>query len=214
MTGAPIGIVRTGVANTASLRAAFARLGAESRLIESPEDVAAAPLLVLPGVGAFGAGKARLEELGVAEVIRERIESDRPTLAVCLGMQLLGAGSEESPGVAGLGVIDAVATAFPASVRAPQMGWSRIEPIDPAAPLLRSAYFYFANSYRFIEPPAGWSVAMADHGGVYVAAMRRGAALACQFHPELSGPDGLRLLARWMAAARTRASDPNGAPTC
>lgn len=204
-------IIRTGVANTASLIAAFARLGLESRVSEDPTEISAAELLVLPGVGAFGAGVARLDAMGIGETLTERAGSQRPLLAVCLGMQLLAEASEETSGCRGLGIVRGTARRFPSELTVPQMGWNDVEaPAD--ARLLEPGCAYFANSYRLTEAPAGWCVATSHYAGPFIAAMERGATLACQFHPELSGQWGLRLLARWAGAESAKnQSSPEGA---
>ena len=204
-------IIRTGVANTASLAAAFRRLGHESVITEDPKAIADAPLLVLPGVGAFGAGVATLDALGIRETLADRAGSERPLLAVCLGMQLLAESSEETPGVRGLGIVDGVARRFPDGCTVPQMGWNDVV-AAPGTRLLESGCAYFANSFRLTQQPSGWEAAMSDYAGGFVAAMERGSTLACQFHPELSGEWGLRLLGRWAGAAATEPeSATNGA---
>jgi imidazole glycerol phosphate synthase glutamine amidotransferase subunit len=193
----PVTVVRTGLANLASIAAGLERCGAAVTVSAEPQTVAAADRLVLPGVGAFGAAMALIERTGLREVLRERLSDDRPVLAVCLGMQLLGEGSEESPDIAGLGVMGTVARRFAGGVRVPQLGWNlvRVE----GSGLLEEGWAYFANSYRWTEPPPGWRSATAEHGGPFVAAVERGTQLACQFHPELSGRWGSRLLERWLA---------------
>lgn len=192
-------VVRTGVANLASILAGLRRVGATPELTESARQIREAERVVLPGVGAFGAVMARLHELGLIEAVRERILAQRPTLAICLGLQVLAESSEESPGVAGLGILPAQVTRFPETVRVPQLGWNRIT-ARSGCRLLESGYMYFANSYRLSAPPQGWSVATAPHGGDFVAAIERGPVLACQFHPELSGQAGIALLERWFTA--------------
>src|SRR3712207_1352672 len=94
-------IVPTGTANLASVAAAFRRLGADARLADGAEEIVAAPLVMLPGVGSFGAAMARLAERGFDAALKERVAADRPTICICVGHQLLFEGSEESPGVAG-----------------------------------------------------------------------------------------------------------------
>ena len=94
----------------------------------------------------------------------------------------------------------AFARRFGEGVRVPQLGWNQIVPAAECQ-LLRGGYAYFANSYRLIEPPPGFAVATADHGGPFVAAIERGPLLACQFHPELSGAWGIELLRRWIVRA-------------
>lgn len=193
-------MIRTGTANLASVVAAFERAG---RRVDVTEDVAAAaeaPALVLPGVGAFGPVARHLAGRGLAEALAERVRGGRPTFAVCLGLQLLAAASEESPGVAGLGVLPATVTRFASGLRVPQLGWNRVTADDGAA-LLRTGEAYFANSYKLDTVPEGWAGALADHGGPFVAAIERGPVLGCQFHPELSGEWGQALIERWLAAA-------------
>jgi imidazole glycerol phosphate synthase glutamine amidotransferase subunit len=180
-------LVRTGTANLASVAAALGRAGCAVRLTESPDEAGSAARLVLPGVGAFGA-------------VAERLRAGRPTLAVCLGLQLLAEASDESPGAHGLGVIKATVTALPEGVRRPQLGWNRVA-AGPGCRLLTDGVAYFANSYKLDAIPDGWCGATTDHGGPFVAALERGAVLACQFHPELSGPWGQALVERWLAAA-------------
>ncbi len=193
-------LMRTGTANLASVAAAFHRAGRSVRISESADDAADAALVVLPGVGSFGAVSDRLDELGLRTPLGDRIRAGRPTMAVCLGMQLLGEGSEESPGAAGLGVIPATATSFRAGVRRPQLGWNRVT-AGAGCSILNDGAAYFANSFKLDSVPAGWSGALTDHGGDFVAAIERGAVLACQFHPELSGAWGQALIERWLATA-------------
>jgi imidazole glycerol phosphate synthase glutamine amidotransferase subunit len=199
--GETVEVLETGTANLASVLSALRRLGASPRLTRDPEFVERAPRLVVPGVGTLAAAMAALAKGGLVEPLRRRIAAGRPTLAICLGLQLLGEGSEESPGVPGVGAFAGVATRFPRSVRTPQLGWNAIAP-DPACRLLEPGYAYFANSYRLAAPPPGVAAAFTDYGGRFVAAFERGSVLACQFHPELSGAWGLGLIARWLRAAK------------
>ena len=199
MTSRPAQVVMTGVANMASIRAGLQRAGLSSELSADAAAIRQAERVVLPGVGAFAAGMQRLRDAGLVEVLRQRIVEGRPMLVICLGLQLLCRGSEESPGVEGLGVVDAVAKRFPGHVRVPQLGWNQVVPAKDCR-LLRGGYAYFANSYRVPDPPAGWSFAMSHHGGSFVSALERGSVLACQFHPELSTSWGHELLSRWIKA--------------
>jgi imidazoleglycerol phosphate synthase glutamine amidotransferase subunit HisH len=110
---------------------------------------------------------------------------------------LLAEGSEENPGVAGLGLLPAAITGFARGLRIPHLGWNRVRAGDGCS-LLEDGAAYFANSYKLDRAPAGWSGAFTDHGGDFVAAIERGPVLACQFHPELSGPWGQALIERWL----------------
>ncbi len=193
-------IVPTGTANIASVMAAFRRLGASPRVAEDAAAVGAASHVMLPGVGAFAASMSRLVEHGLDGALRERIAADRPTMAICVGHQLLFETSEESPGAQGLGIIEAGLARYPHGVRVPQFGWNKVEAGDESL-LLESGYAYFANSYRALEAP-GWRVATAEHGGRFVAAVERGNVIGCQFHPELSGAYGAALLSRFLELGR------------
>jgi imidazole glycerol-phosphate synthase subunit HisH len=195
-------LVPTGVANTASVAAAFRRLGLDVRPANGARELLDAACVVLPGVGAFGAAMRRLQELGLVDALRERIAAGRPLLAICLGLQLLCEASDESPGVEGLGVVPATVRRFSGPQRVPQLGWNRIDTAPGG--LLESGHAWFANSYRLDAVPAGCRGAVSDHGGRFVAAFERDSLLACQFHPELSGAYGQRLLTRWLAAAEVR----------
>jgi len=168
--------------------------------MDDARSVEEAERLVLPGVGSFGAAMTQLRSRGLVEPLAQRIRAGRPTLAICLGLQLLGSGSEESPNVAGLDVFPERATRFDSCVRVPQLGWNLLT-TNSASRLIRPGYAYFANSYRFTRAPVGWRAAWSDHGGRFVAALERGCVLACQFHPELSGVWGVALLRRWVVAS-------------
>ncbi len=192
-------VVRTGVANQASVLAALARLGVEAEVTEDANRVSEALRVVLPGVGAFGAGMAALARSGLVQPLRERLAARRPTLAICLGFQLLLDGSDESPGTDGLGIVPGAAARFRAARWVPQLGWNRVTAADGAR-YLEDGYAYFANSYRLQERPRRWKAAMADSGESFVAAVEDGGVLACQFHPELSGAWGESLLRRWVRA--------------
>jgi imidazole glycerol phosphate synthase glutamine amidotransferase subunit len=193
-----LAVVPTGTANLASVFAAFDRLGRAPVEATDRETVNSARWVVVPGVGAFGAAADAIGRLGILESLRARIDEGRPTLAVCVGMQLLCAGSEESPGATGLGVAEETVRRFPGIVKVPQLGWNLVVP-GPGS-LIEPGWAYFANSFRLANAPAGWTTAITDYGGEFVSAMQRGSVLACQFHPELSGPWGSRLLDRWLAA--------------
>ena len=211
-----IPIVRTGSANIASVCAAIERLGYTPELTESAAVVRNAEYLVLPGVGAFGAVMRRLNELNLTEPLRERINNAKPTLCICLGMQVLAEASEESPGVQGLSIIPGTVTRFPnqPDLRVPQLGWNTIT-ADNTSRILNTGSVYFANSYRLTDTnalrAAGWSVATTEHAGPFAAAIEKGPVVACQFHPELSAHFGKHLIARWLNAD-TSHEEPTQSP--
>lgn len=192
-----LSILRTGAANMASVVAAFERLGVEPVITSDPSEVLRAGRLVLPGVGTFDAVATALYEAGLAEPLRQRLREGRPTLAICLGLQLLAASSEESGNATGLGILPGRVRRLPKSVVVPQLGWNRVE-VDGGCRLLESGTAYYANSFCLKKAAPGWSVAWSEHGDRFVAAVEKGPVLACQFHPELSGAWGEALLSRWL----------------
>lgn len=189
-----VGVIDTKVANTASIFAGLRRAGLEPVAVSSPADLSQHEAVVLPGVGAFGAGMAALERMVLVDPLKEWIASDRPFLSVCLGMQLLFESSEESPGVQGLGVVPGAVTKFPEGVVTPHFGWNQIA---SASDFFAPGDVYFANSFRATSAPEGWEVATCDHGGEFLAGIRKGRVAAVQFHPEISGSVGAAILERW-----------------
>lgn len=198
-------IVTTGAANLASVRAAFARCGRSTRMIAKAEEVSLAQYLVIPGVGSFGAAIGRLNKLGLIEPLRKRIRQGKPTLAICLGLQLLASGSEESPNVPGLGLLNTIAKRIKDNddVRVPQFGWNNVDPSCKDS-LVTSGYAYFANSYLLTECDNSWSPSFTTYGDRFISAIERDCVLACQFHPELSGAWGHELLTRWLKKGAKR----------
>lgn len=187
-------LVETGTANVASMAAGLARAGAAVAPAAGAADVERAGILVVPGVGSFAAAMTRLTRTGLVPALRERVLAGRPTLLVCLGMQLLFAGSDESPGIAGLGVLPGLVRRLPATTRVPHIGWAPVRSGDGTP-----RWFYFAHSYCAAEPaPAGWRAGTAEHGVRFVASLERDGVLACQFHPELSGAAGRQLLEEFL----------------
>jgi len=191
-------IIDSGVANLASITSAFRRLGASVDVTADPERVRAARRVVLPGVGAFGAGIASLAARNLGFAVRDVVEGGTPLLAVCLGLQLLCETSEEAPGFPGLGLISGACRRLAGGVRVPHLGWNRVA-AGPEARLVETGEAAFAHSFALLEAPAGWSVSWARHGVPFVAALERDRVLGCQFHPELSGAWGIALLQRWLA---------------
>lgn len=194
-----VALIPTGIANLASVKASFARLGANVSEVISPEKILRADFVVLPGVGSFGPGASFLHETGLADSLKERVNSDRPTLCICLGFQLLGRQSEESAGFSGLSLFQGDANHFPPEVTTPQFGWNVVTANKNSKFLHRSGYAYFANSYYLAAEDKDWTVSTATETVEFVAAMEQGSTLACQFHPELSGKFGEEILSNWLA---------------
>lgn len=200
-----IAIIRTGTANVASVLAAVNRCASGAMMTAEASVVENADYLVVPGVGSFGSLMRTLSANDLVSPIRDRLLAGRPTLAICLGLQILASSSDESPGVDGLGLIPDHIARFPTTaLRVPHLGWNWVQCADHQS-LIKSGYAYFANSYRLMHPPLGWCASVSDYAGAFVAAVQRGPILACQFHPELSGSWGTDLITRWFGSATTEA---------
>jgi imidazole glycerol phosphate synthase glutamine amidotransferase subunit len=191
-----VAILDTGKANIASVSAALRRAGAVPFIANTPHDLLNTEYLVLPGVGCFGAAIHSLEQRGLIDPVRKLILDGVPTLAICLGMQLLCASSEEDDGVAGLGVFSETIQALRGSVRAPHLGWNLVEASH--AGFVETGYAYFAHSYCLMTPPQGAVASTTNYGDKFVASLEADSILACQFHPELSGAWGAALIERWL----------------
>src|SRR5947207_8605889 len=191
-------IVDSGVANLASIASAFRRLGANVVVTGDEGVVQDAPRVVLPGVGAFGAGLGALRARRLDQAVTQAAARGTPLLGVCLGMQMLCEASEEAPGVPGLGVIPGICRCLPSDVRVPHLGWNAVTAAGEG--LVATGVAAFANSYALREAPAGWVPAWPRPEGRFVAARGQSAGrlLAAQFHPKLPGDTGAALLDPWL----------------
>ncbi len=183
-----------GAGNLRSVCAALERAGLTPQVTRDPVLVREAPLAVVAGVGHLRAAVEGLRESGVADALRQRAETGRPLLGICVGMQLLFEESEE--GGSGLGVLSGRVLRLRAR-RVPHMGWNTLSVRDGSALLLGldGADVYFAHSYACAPADAALVAAETDHEGPVVAAVESGALAGVQFHPERSGAAGARLLA-------------------
>jgi imidazole glycerol phosphate synthase glutamine amidotransferase subunit len=193
-----ITLIDYGAGNLASLEGALSRLGFAFQRAATPASDAGG-LLLLPGVGHFGAAKRRLQETGWWEALPERAQR-RPLLGICLGLHLLAEGSEEA-GEAGLGLLQGTVKRLGPGVKVPHMGWSRVRAslAHPAFQDADGAWLYFIHSYALETGPD--TLLTGEHGRAFTATAGRGSVLGFQPHPEKSGVDGLRLLKQaltWM----------------
>ena len=207
---ARIAVLDYGIGNLRSAEKALQHVGADARLVTTAAETDGAAGVVLPGVGAFGRCMEALRESGLDAVTKDAVRSGRPFLGICVGMQMLYEGSEEDPGVAGLGVLPGMVRRLAPGVKHPQMQWNVLEVARPS-PLLDGlpdpAWVYFVHSYAPEASPEGAEVAATcEYGGPVVAAVARDNVWATQFHPEKSGAAGLRLLANFAAACGARAA--------
>jgi glutamine amidotransferase len=195
-----VAVLDYGIGNLRSAQKGLERVGADARLTADRTVIADAAGVVLPGVGAFGRCAEELRAAGLEPIVHEAVASGRPFLGICIGMQLLYDGSDESPGVAGLGVLPGKIQLLPDGVKRPQMQWNRLDVRRPSSLLEGldpSPWMYFVHSYVAGDGPE--VVATCDYGGPVTALVERGNVAACQFHPEKSGANGLRLLANFVA---------------
>ncbi len=194
-----VAVVDYGIGNLRSAQKALERCGAAATLTDDPAVIEAAAAVVLPGVGAFGACMAALGARGLTGPTIAAATSGRPFLGICVGMQMLFDGSDESPGVPGLGILPGRLRLLPDGVKRPQMQWNQVEACRPSVLLGAGAepgWYYFVHSYA-AEVTAD-TVGVCDYGGPVTAVVERGSVAATQFHPEKSGEWGLALLSRFV----------------
>ncbi len=210
-----IAIIDSGIANLRSVEKGFARLGVSAEIVESPHRLAEAAGIVLPGVGAFADGIAKLRNNGFIEPLQRAIEKGTPVLGICLGLHFLFSESEEFGRHRGLDLLPGRVRRFAADMpdprlpdgrlKVPHMGWNRVR-IERDAPIFRGLpaepYFYFVHSY-YVEPAAPEvTAATTEYGVRFTAAIWRENLFATQFHPEKSQALGLKLLENFAALAR------------
>lgn len=204
-------LIDYGAGNLPSVAKALAAAGVAVERSGDPRRAAAADALVLPGQGHFGQVMGAFRASGFEDVVRAHIGEGKPFLGICVGLQLLVEGSEEAPGVAGLGVLPGRVVRFPdGAVSVPHMGWNALHPFG-GSPLLvgvaDGAHAYFAHSYvvEFDEAAASFPAgATTTYGATrFLSAVSRGTLHATQFHPEKSQRVGLRILANFAQAARS-----------
>lgn len=198
------GVIDYGAGNQRSIRNTLDAIGTEHKTIASAEDFEGIDKLIFPGVGAFGDSMASLNQRGLVDPIRDWIARDQPFFGICIGFQLLFEGSEESPGVAGIGVFEGQVVRFPENhdEKVPHMGWNSLELTDPQSPIWaglgEQPHFYFVHSY-FPSPNDETLIASStDYGIRFSSAIQRGNLTATQFHPEKSQDAGLRLIANFI----------------
>ncbi len=201
-----VAVLDYGIGNLRSAQKALERVGADARLTADSGLIADADAVVLPGVGAFGACMDALRECGLDEVAIEAANDNRPFLGVCVGMQMLYEGSEESPSSVGLGVLPGRLRLLPDTVKRPQMQWNLVDVRRPSrlfAHVPDPVWMYFVHSYA-ADAQGESVVATCDYGGLVAAAVERDGLWATQFHPEKSGAVGLELLRGFVDAARPK----------
>lgn len=200
-----LAVIDYGAGNLRSVMHALGYLKAENvQLVQCPEEMTGATKLILPGVGAFGAGMQQLHAQGLVEPIREAVASGLPYLGICLGMQFLFEGSDEMGEHEGLGILKGRVTRFPAfeDLKVPHMGWNTLV-IQRESLLLRNMppnpYAYFVHSYYCVPDDANDVLISVNYGIPFTAAVERANVYGVQFHPEKSQQVGLQILRNFLA---------------
>lgn len=196
-----VALIDYGAGNLRSVANALNELGITPRVVSDAGGLEGTTHLVLPGVGSFGDCMARLGERGLVSALRDRITAGMPYFGICLGYQILFDESEESPGVAGLGIFPGKVKRFQEQpgLKIPHMGWNSVHPATPDTGLWKGLgaepYFYYVHSYFPVPADPSIIAATTTYGAdTFAGAVRSGSIFACQFHPEKSQNAGLRLL--------------------
>ncbi len=199
-----IAVIDYDAGNIMSVCKALDHIGAEHVLTRDAGEIEACEGLILPGVGAFGDAMNNLQKYGLTQVLKKFAESGKPFLGICLGMQLLFEKSEESEGVEGLSLLKGECLRFPDSsgLKIPQIGWNsltfpnRTRLFDG---LKDNTFVYFVHSYYVKAQDPADVAAVCDYGIDFHAAVERNNIFGCQFHPEKSSEDGLKILRNFVS---------------
>ncbi len=196
------------ISNLRSVQKAFEQLDTEVTLVDTPDRLAQADRLILPGVGAFPAGMKGLQERGLIEPIKQAAREGKPLIGICLGMQLLFDSSDEMGETEGLGLLPGKVTRLggPSSVvrglKIPHMGWNQLDLVSDHSlvrDLVSSSYAYFVHSYAVYPDQHHIILATTDYGGSFASIVGQGNVCGLQFHPEKSQAVGLKLLKNFLS---------------
>jgi imidazole glycerol phosphate synthase glutamine amidotransferase subunit len=194
-----IAIFDYGAGNLRSVQNTLEEIGSTYALVRDSQGLTHATKIILPGVGHFGQMLRALDRLGVRGVLRERIQAGVPFLGICLGLQGLFERSAEAPEVEGLGIFPGMVDRFPQGARVPHMGWNTLTPVRSTRLLQglgSDPYVYFAHSYYV--PVCRATAATSEYTRPYTAVLELENVYGVQFHPEKSGPVGLRIMRNFL----------------
>ena len=190
-----IAILDYGSGNVNSVKKAFDYLGEDSIITSDSKEILDADKVVLPGVGNFGSVMKELKKRKLDTTIKKVIEAKKPFLGICVGLQVLFAESEESPGIRGLGILKGKAVRFRQG-KIPQIGWNKIN-----SKSIGNGYVYFVDSYYAVPDDEDVIESTSDYYVKFAAAVKKNNVFATQFHPEKSGKFGLEILRKWLNAS-------------
>ena len=195
-------LIDYGAGNVTSVEHSLHRLGTATHRSQTPEEIAKATALLLPGVGHYAALIHSLDERSLRAPLIDAIHRGVPFLGVCLGLQALYASSDEAPELGGLSLFSGSVRSLPSTVKLPHMGWNQLQLTRPSR-LLEGisprAYFYFAHSFAAVSAN-GEAVALCNHGTAFTAVIEQQNIFAVQFHPEKSGEAGARVLTNFLTS--------------
>jgi len=191
-----ITIIDYGLGNLGSVKNALDRLGVDSMISKSMNDIGKADGLILPGVGAAGEGMKNLKARRLDKIIRQEVSKGKPILGICLGMQLLMSKSEEGD-VDCLSILRGTVQKFNIRLKIPQVGWNTVQ-VDDKCWLFKNIpqnnYFYFVHSYFCCLADKKTEIGMTEYGTKFCSVVQKNNIFGVQFHPEKSGDNGLNLL--------------------
>jgi glutamine amidotransferase len=203
-----LAVIDYGAGNLRSVLHALHHLGVENiRIVQEPDGLRGADRIILPGVGAFGAGMRKLHEQSLVEPIRAAVAEGIPYLGICLGMQFLFERSDEMGNHEGLGLLPGYVTRFPPrdDLKVPHMGWNQLQirrPLSLLEGLDAESYAYFVHSYYCVPADETDVVITVDYGLPFTAGVQRDNVYGVQFHPEKSQRTGLQILSNFMRIER------------
>lgn len=202
-----VAIIDYDAGNIKSVEKALLFLGEEAIVTRNREDILGADHIILPGVGSFGDAMSKIRAYGLEEIIREAVEMGIPFLGICLGLQLLFERSEESAGVAGLGILEGEVCKIPTKERLkiPHIGWNSLEYPNKGVlfeGLPENSYVYFVHSYYLKAKDAHIVTATTEYGTLMHVSVEKNNVFACQFHPEKSSDVGLHILKNFIRIQR------------
>ncbi len=209
MISVSFAIIDYGAGNLRSIRRALEAADASVAVTSDANEIYNADAVIFPGVGAAGAAMRRLSEMALIDPIADAVRHEKPFLGICLGMQLLF-GPQEEGRTAGLGLLPGHVQSLRPTMKIPQIGWNRVVWQTDAVGYREGDAddFYFVHSYVAVPEDPGDVVATTWYGEEFPSIVRHGSTWGMQFHPEKSGPAGLRLVARWVESVRSGVLSP------
>ncbi len=205
-----IALIDYGMGNLSSVRKAFLAVGAKDiKLISTPQEIANAQAIVLPGVGNFGDGAKNLIESGLDTAIKNAVSDGKPFMGICLGMQLLMDSSEEAPNVKGLGIIKGKTVKFDSTfeLKVPQIGWNSLSILKNHTCLQQirdEEFFYFVHSYYVVPENQSYVAGTTQYGITFCSCIGKNNIFATQFHPEKSQDAGLQIIRNFVNSIQNK----------